>query len=386
MKRLTILYIWNDLTMGGATQSLIDTLVKMKDKATCIVAIREKNQIVEYLEGLDIKYYVLPFSCDYGLIDTCTKQRADQSFVENFEIATQLVSIIREEQISLVHINSSTSSMGAMAALLAGIPYIWHIREFLREDFNSDFYDTEIKKELFIRAKKLISISDCVKDKYQERYGLQTIRLYNGLDIKRFKRKVEKRKYNHKFLLAGVVSEGKGQWDAVRAVEALVKQGYSDVELFIVGDGDENLRWMIEKYVTMKNLNHNIHLVSFRKDLSEYRRKVSYSITSSKMEALGRTTIEAMLAGNIVIGANTGGTKEIIGEEQERGYLYQQGDYANLACVMQKAMEDSDDKKDQMLRTAQQYAESNFNSEQYCDKLYQVYESAVKKFWQENDE
>ena len=37
-----------------------------------------------------------------------------------------------------------------------------------------------------------------------------------------------------------------------------------------------------------------------------FRKKVSYSITGSKMEALGRSTIEAMLAGNIVIGADTG--------------------------------------------------------------------------------
>lgn len=35
------------------------------------------------------------------------------------------------------------------------------------------------------------------------------------------------------------------------------------------------------------------------------------------MEALGRSTIEAMLAGNIVIGADTGGTKELIGLEEK---------------------------------------------------------------------
>ena len=56
------------------------------------------------------------------------------------------------------------------------------------------------------------------------------------------------------------------------------------------------------------------------------------------MEALGRVTLEAMLAVNMVIGTYTGGTLELIGENQERGYLYKQGNYRDLAKVMKELM------------------------------------------------
>lgn len=378
MNYLKIMYIWNDLSIGGAAQSLIDTLTIMKNKASCIVVIRQPNQIVEYLKNLEIKYYIIPFAYDYGPIGECTQQKADNSFMVNYEAAIQLQTIIRDEKISLIHINSSTSSMGAFAAILAGIPYVWHVREFLQEDFNSYFFDIDLKLKLFLGASKVITISDCVKKKYQEQYGIKTLRIYNGFNIGRYKRKIEKQKFNYNFLLAGEITKGKGQWDAVRAVEILVENGYTEIELFIIGGGDDTERWIIEKYIFLNNLEKNIHLIPFQNDLSEYRKKCSYAITSSKMEALGRVTIEAMLSGNIVIGADTGGTKEIIGESSERGYLYQQGNYRDLADVMLKALNESEESKARIQIKAQQYAEDNFNLEQYGKQLYRVYEDAIQ--------
>ena len=111
-----------------------------------------------------------------------------------------------------------------------------------------------------------------------------------------------------------------------------------------------------------------------------FRKKVSYSITGSKMEALGRSTIEAMLAGNIVIGADTGGTKELIGLEEKRGYLYEQGNYENLALVLEKVINESDAIKKRIQKSAQIYAIKEFDSVKYCKELYQVYLDAVANY------
>lgn len=337
-----------------------------------------KNQFANILDNLNIKYYILPFARDYGSIDSCTEERANESYVEDYKMSIELSKILKNEQVDIVHINSSTSNVGAIAALMAGIPYIWHVRELLQEHYNCTFYDEKLEKELFSKADKIISISDCVKKSYKQKYGLETLRMYNGLNISKYKRKLDNKKYNKSFLLAGVIDESKGQWDAIRAVEKILEQGYSDIELYIVGDGDENLKWILKKYILQKKMNSNIHVIDFQNDLADFREKVSYSITGSKMEALGRATIEAMLAGNVVIGSNTGGTAEIIGTNQERGYLYQQGNYIELAKVMINVIEEDDNKKNQIVVSAQKYAEENFDSVKYCDKLYLLYKEIVK--------
>lgn len=381
MKRLNVMYICNDLGIGGATLSLIDTLEQMRGYVKCIVVIRQQYDIIYYLEKLNIQYYIVPFECDYGLKENNSLEKMELNFIEDYDSAKHLVEIIHNEKIDLIHINSSVSNVGAIAGLIAGIPYIWHIRELIHDHFNCCYYNEDLKRELFNKAARIISISDCVKKKVLETYKIQSIRMYNGLDIDKYENVIDdKNTYNRNFLMAGIISEEKGQWDAIRAVEFLIKKGYTDIKLYIIGNANEVFKWSVEKYVKRHVLNNNIYFISFKEDLKLFRKHVSYSITGSKMEALGRSTIEAMLAGNIVIGADTGGTKELIGLEEKRGYLYEQGNYENLALVLEKVINESDAIKKRIQKSAQIYAIKEFDSVKYCKELYQVYLDAVANY------
>ena len=381
MKRLNVMYICKDLGIGGATLSLIDTLEQMRGYVNCIVVIRQQYDIIYHLEKLNIQYYIVPFECDYGLKENNSLEKMELNFIEDYDSAKHLVEIIHNEKIDLIHINSSVSNVGAIAGLMAGIPYIWHIRELIHDHFNCCYYNEDLKRELFNKAARIISISDCVKKKVLETYKIESIRMYNGLDIDKYENVIDdKNTYNRNFLMAGIISEEKGQWDAIRAVEFLIKKGYTDIKLYIIGNANEVFKWSVEKYVKRHDLNNNIYFISFKEDLMLFRKKVSYSITGSKMEALGRSTIEAMLAGNIVIGADTGGTKELIGLEEKRGYLYEQGNYENLALVLEKVINESDAIKKRIQKSAQIYAIKEFDSVKYCKELYQVYLDAVANY------
>ena len=381
MKRLNVMYICNDLGIGGATLSLIDTLEQMRGYVNCIVVIRQQYDIIYHLEKLNIQYYIVPFECDYGLKENNSLEKLELNFIEDYDSAKHLVEIIHNEKIDLIHINSSVSNVGAIAGLMAGIPYIWHIRELIHDHFNCCYYNEDLKRELFNKAARIISISDCVKKKVLETYKIESIRMYNGLDIDKYENVIDdKNTYNRNFLMAGIISEEKGQWDAIRAVEFLIKKGYTDIKLYIIGNANEVFKWSVEKYVKRHDLNNNIYFISFKEDLMLFRKKVSYSITGSKMEALGRSTIEAMLAGNIVIGADTGGTKELIGLEEKRGYLYEQGNYENLALVLEKVINESDAIKKRIQKSAQIYSIKEFDSVKYCKELYQVYLDAVANY------
>lgn len=373
---INVIYIFHESGMGGAVQSLLDMLAAAQERLNPIVIIPGCGIVEERLQQMNIVYYVIPYQSDYGGIGVHTQAEVDSAFNDNYRAALELQEIIKQEKIQLIHSNSSANSVGAMAALIAGIPHIWHIREFLEEDFDCEFLDKDLKRELFQCADKLISISDCVKNAYRHKYGIDSEHIYDGLEVERFIMDESPDRKENCFLFAGGLSRQKGQLEAIKAVNELVKSGIN-VQLYIVGEGNEQYKWILKQYIRIYGLGQYVHIDKFKKDLREYRKMCRYSITASRMEALGRVTIEAMLAGCIVIGGNTGGTAEIIGKDSARGYLYRQGDYRNLAEVMRYAMEHSSDHI-RIQQAAQTYALENFNSEKYIEKVIEVYKGVLQ--------
>ena len=376
-----VLYISNEATMGGAAQSLLNMIKILKENnITPFVIIPSHGIIEEKLRELSITYYVVPFSNGYGKIAVNFAQKEDKNFKDNYFAALQLQEIIKREKINLVHINSSVSNVGAFAALMAGIPYVWHFREFLEEDFDCEFWDKELKVQLMQHADSIITISKAVSASYKRKYGIDSVCIYDGLDIVNYKNDLSTfsdMNEKQKFIITGAITPNKGQLDAVKAIKLLVGEGTTNIHLDLIGHGPERFRWFLKQYIHNNELDKYITVIPFQNDLSEYRKQCHYALTTSKMEALGRCTIEAMLAGNIVIGADTGGTKEIIGEDETKGYLYKQGDYIDLAAVMKRIMAENLDKKRICRQNAQTYAEETFALEKYSDAICTLYKDIL---------
>lgn len=380
-EKKNILYIFNDTGFGGAGQSLLDTLTEIKDEINPIVIIRGEDKVEDRFRELGIKCYQLHFNANYVKIGSADEYKRSQDIAQSYEAAMQLVPIIEKENIQLIHINSSVSYFAALSALMIGIPYIWHIRELMEEQFGCEFLNKELMESLFKRADRLIAISDYVKEIYYNKYGLETARLYNGLNIKRFKKNIwERDRFENSFIVASMITPEKGQFDVIQATELLVSKGYKDIKVIIVGSGAANYVWALQKYIEKRKLGKNICVLPYQEDLSQLRSQASYAITSSQNEALGRVTIESMLAGNLIIGAKSGGTIEIVGENEERGFLYELHNSISLADTMEKAMKCECGRKNQMRQRAQEYAEKTFDSKSYCEELIKIYDNALVSF------
>lgn len=373
---INVLYIANDTGFGGATYSLLDMLEAVKEKVNPIVIIPSAGDVEEQLTRLHIAYYIVPFERDCGRIGKHSIEEAEHVFVSNYQAALKLQSIIQIKEIQIIHTNSSVSNVGVMAALIANIPHVWHVRELLEEDFDCEFLDKELKKELFTCTDKVISISSCVNKAYKRKYNIDSLRIYDGLNVEKHIGKDSNLKKKNCFLLAGVISPQKGQIDAIKAVNEIVRKGI-DIQLYIVGSGNYQYRWILKRFIKECGLGSNVHILTFRENLRKLREWCLFSITSSKMEALGRVTIEAMLNRSIVLGADTGGTAEIIGEDLTRGYLYKQGNWMDLARVMQYAMENME-KNAEIQESAQAYALETFDLKRYGEKIIKIYEDELR--------
>lgn len=376
----TIMYILTDSILGGSAWALLDMLKEMENSIRPVVIIPGKGLTEERLKQLEIQYYVIPFRIKFCKIGAGSRQLEDSIFREDYAAALQLQPIIDKEKVDLIHTNSSICNVGAIAALLSGKPHIWHLRELLEEHFGCEFVDKELKKELFEHTEEFIAISNCVKEIYEHKFGIHTTCIYDGLELERYLCEEVYHDKGNTFLLVGIINDGKGQWDAVRAVELLVSRGVSQLRLTIVGNGDQKVMWSLKKYIARKKLCDYVYVQPFQHDLSNLRADHTYSLTCSKMEALGRTTIEAILAGNIVIGADTGGTLEIIGNNCERGYLYRQGDYENLAEIMYNVICEEQQAKIGKSRLAKRFVRENFGLREYVVLIMHLYDDVIDRY------
>lgn len=385
MTKKNILYISHEGSLGGAAKSMLELLKHVSMTANVYVVLPEPGRLEKELSCLNIDYSIVPFELGYGKAGSFSKEQIDNNFIDNYSAAQKVADIAREKNIQLIHTNSSVGNVGAMAAIILGIPHVWHIRELLEEDFGVQFWDKELKTKLFRASQRIITISNTVKEAYYDKYKIVSIVLYDGIDASCYK-KVLTNSFDTnelKMIIAGNILPGKGQYDAIKAVKLLAESKTRKIQLFIVGNGSRNYIWNMEKYIYQNQLSTMIKILPFQSDLSNLREQCLISLTCSRMEALGRVTIEAMLAGNIVVGANTGGTLEIVGEREDRGFLYQVGSPKSLAEVIEKVCNLEAYKLSDIQNRAQLYAENTFDSLHYSQDILQLYDEVLQEWRQD---
>lgn len=93
----------------------------------------------------------------------------------------------------------------------------------------------------------------------------------------------------------------------------------------------------------------------------------------SDNEAMGRTTIEAFWNGCPVLGRNTGGTPELV-KDNETGYLF--NTVEELASLMGKVAKTDNL---QIIENARRFAMQNFTEEEYGKKIEAIYQIVMNK-------
>lgn len=377
---MKVLYISHDARLYGAPKSLLECARGIKKKGIePIVVMPSAGGLQMELDRSKIENVIIPYySCVY-LGEYHAGDYAKYVWT-NFKAVIRIMRLIRKERIELVHTNSLAVSVGAVAAYLMKIPHVWHFREYLKEDFGFKRLNEGTVRKLVRNSKCCIAIAEGIERKYRKEYGIKPVRLYDGIECESYEYPVnleENVKETPELLIAGAISEGKGQWDAVRAVEILVNRG-REVHLSIVGNGAPAMLKALKRYVRRKNLTEYITIRPFTSKLQKLRIQSTIVLVCSKMEALGRVTAEAMLAGKIVIGTDTGGTLELIGKNEERGYLYRYDHPEELAKKIEYVLLNRQEviKKE---KQAQLFIKNLTDMDHYTDRMLQIYKKAVIK-------
>ena len=130
--------------------------------------------------------------------------------------------------------------------------------------------------------------------------------------------------------------------------------------------------------MSVKNhLERHVIFAGFTENMEEVWRNTDLCVMCSRAEAFGRVTVEAMLAGAFVIGANTAGTAEII-EDQKSGLLYKQGDPGDLALKIMYVLQHKEWAR-QIAAVGQKYAREKFSAQRNAEEIVGVYQDVLKE-------
>lgn len=380
---MNILFVSHEYGVNGATRSLIDMIDCVRDtqNMNIQVLIPRNGNAAALLKEEGIKYKTLLYYPDYCKID-----RRPIFLWEMFKEAVNAVAVMRlfywckKQKIDIIHSNSTAVDIGARVATHLNLPHVFHIREFMEEDFRLKYRNGNRMKRLIEQSQYCVFISKVIERKYIKLYNIKkNMTLYNRINTKSYYQRREDLLKNEKInlIMTGGIVKGKGVHIAVRAVNEVVKRGLLKVELFVIGNADKKYLSKIKEYINEQKLSDSIHIRGFVSDVAAYRKKADVCLVCSDCEGFGRVTIESMLAGLLVIGSDSGATTELI-KHNKTGLLYEKGNIESLAscieCVGMNSL-----KYKEIAKNGQNWALQTFESTNYAEKIMNIWRGCIEK-------
>lgn len=346
--KLAVLF-HDDIIESGASQSMFTLVEKWHHDGVDIIAfIPGYGTLREKLNELGIQTYYLPSVISrYNLGRNVIRQFLVRffgmlSFIK-FKLihSSKIVDILNNESVDIIYANTTTCIQGYFLAKRTKKNLVWHVREFGDLDQNCGFVG---KQSYFYKmldsATLIVFISKAIENHYINHLRkARCVVIYNDLSKKY--EQFEKKNWAKRpltILSCGSLNPGKGHLDVIKAV-ALLKRKNIEVELNIAGCGDMYLP-LYYNLIRDENVENIVHLLGQVKEMNQLRRRCEIGVVASKMEAFGRVTVEGMLSGMLMIGADSGGTAEII-EDHKTGLLFQQGNPNAIADKIEEVVQDN---------------------------------------------
>ena len=379
---MNILYFTHEKEYGGSSRALIALIKELKENNNIYVVTPFKNaKINKELSDMNIK----TISCFYSWWQIPVRASILKRLIFRILYIFNNISIIvlskkiKKLNIDIIHSNTSAIDIGAKISNKLKIPHVWHFREF--KENNLKFIRRDKKSYDYINkyGGYIIYISKAIKEFYDKNIHTDKCRLiYDGVSPEFIiKDKEYKNCKEIKLLLAGTLHEGKGQQLAVEAIGKLKKEGYNNIKLYLAGGDPIGYSNYINTIIDKYDIKDNVEYLGFVNNLKDIRKNVDIELLCSESEAFGLVTIEGMLAGNPIIGSNSGATGELI-VDGETGLLYECNNVDDLAEKI-KFLIDKPETIKKYGTQARTYAMENFLSNKNAIEILKYYKEILEK-------
>ena len=308
--------------------------------------------------------------------------------------AWQMARFCRANQVALVHSNSTAVVAGALAARLAGIPHVWHVREIIT---TPERLHRGMAQLLWRLSSRVLTVSSPVREHLlaaQPELAYKTRVVYDGLDPSPFIRvdpdavAQQRRAWGlgpkdsaDGGLLIGMVgriSSWKGQELLVRAA-APVLVNHPQAHLALVGGNVPGEEWREEALrdlIRELGIAERVHLEGFRTDVPVVMGSFDvFCLPSTRPDPFPGVVLEAMAAGLPVVATAHGGPLEQV-VEGETGYLVSPDGPEQMSQALERLAQDGALRR--TLGTAGRMRMlARFSTARYVEEVVAVYETLL---------
>jgi len=323
---IRVLYFDHTATLSGGEIALLNVILQLdRDHVTPIVVLGSDGPLVDALRPIARVHII-------ELLEAIRVEKKDGLGVGSllrirqvFQIAryiNELRCFIRQNDIDIVHTNSLKADIiGGIAARLAFIPVLWHVRDRIADDYLPPTVAKVFRWLARVIPTFVIANSKATLTTLQLSSGHTRV-VHDGTLLPELLEARADRPLLQVGLI-GRISPWKGQDIFLRAA-ALVKSKFPNVRFQIVGSalfGEKQYESQVRALCTQLQLDSVVTFAGFRSDIPAVLEDLDIVVHASTTgEPFGQVIIEGMAAGKPVVATNGGGVPEIV-EHNQTGIL-----------------------------------------------------------------
>jgi glycosyltransferase involved in cell wall biosynthesis len=341
---MRIVWLSHGGDLSGAALAMRESVSALVDRgAELHVIVPWPGPLTEAVASVAQSVRVVPYTWWAGPRRRPLAERV-RNLHHNIRMASSSLRPLLQELVpDLVVTNTLTIPAGAWAARLAGIPHVWYIHEFGRLDHGLRFDLGERASLALLRrlSRAVLVNSHAVRDHFQPWIPADMMRVVSyAVEVPTLSPPVPLTREPRPFslILVAYKSPGKRQEEALQAVARLAARGI-DVRLTLLGGEDIAYGPFLRTMSAELGIQRLVDFVDFTPDPYSLIAAADVALLCSRAEAFGRVTVEAMKLGKPVIGASSGGTRELI-RDGSNGLLYPPGDVTALAHHIETLVRD----------------------------------------------
>jgi len=281
---------------------------------------------------------------------------------------------LRRLRPDIVHTNSLKAGVyGSIAARLAGVPVVWHVRDRVAEDYIPPGAVRLVRALVRRLASAVIANSDATLATLDGHAPANSWVIPASVEPSRLPRSAQP---HTTFGMLGRIAPWKGQDLFLRAFAQAFPDGHESAVL--IGApmfGEEDYERSLHRLAASLGLGDRVSFRGFREDVWPELAALDVLVHASTIpEPFGTVVLEGMAAGLAVIAPDQGGPATVI-EDGRTGRLFRMGDLDGLAMAMSEL--GGDPAARERLSSAAREALSAYHPDVIARRLEDVYRGVL---------
>lgn len=385
-----VVYLDHVAQLSGGEIALLRLLPHLKEIEAHVILAEDGPLVARLLES-GISVEVLPLGV------RVRSHRKDDVRLGRLPLLTtastalyvvRLTHRLRQLKPDLVHTNSLKAGVyGSLAAKLAGIPVVWHLRDRVARDYLPTPAVRGVRFLIRLLATRVIANSRSTLSTLAAKPGRMNGTVVRGvIDTGRVVHEVIAPRGEPTgvpgegpcvFGIIGRLAPWKGQHLFLEAFAGEFRYGHE--RAVVVGSalfGEEDYARSLHALARDLGVSDRVEFRGFREDIwTELDRLHVMVHASVTPEPFGQVILEAMVAGVPVVAAEAGGPQEIL-ENGRTGLLYEMGDKEALGASM-RCLADDPALRQQLAEGARVAVEA-YRPETVATSIYEIYREAMR--------